>query len=105
MGWGTEAWQVSQATTRRRCMRRGSIARVAIPNSEAIRPTSILELLNPLALRLTVRLLPCRTLLPHGVDFVSSYNLLREMGFPSTAVAGPLAMYNNDREKALAHFV
>ncbi|CAM6128032.1 unnamed protein product [Calypogeia fissa] len=39
------------------------------------------------------------------VDFVSSYNLLREMGFPSTVVAGALAMYDNDREKALAHFV
>lgn len=39
------------------------------------------------------------------LDFVSSYTLLREMGFPSISVAGALAMYDNDRERALAHFV
>ncbi|KAG6557096.1 hypothetical protein Mapa_001023 [Marchantia paleacea] len=39
------------------------------------------------------------------LDFVPSYNLLREMGFPAVAVTGALAMYDNDRERALAHFV
>eukprot|EP00249_Psilotum_nudum_P002418 c15445_g1_i1 orf=222-866(+) len=39
------------------------------------------------------------------VEFVPSYNLLREMGFPSDAVAGALAMYDNDKERALAHLV
>lgn len=39
------------------------------------------------------------------LDFVPSYNRLREMGFPSDAVAGALAMYDNDKERALAHLV
>ncbi|KAJ7569315.1 hypothetical protein O6H91_01G072400 [Diphasiastrum complanatum] len=39
------------------------------------------------------------------VEFCPAYNLLREMGFPSDAVAGALAMYDNDKERALAHFV
>ncbi|KAL3684750.1 hypothetical protein R1sor_002772 [Riccia sorocarpa] len=39
------------------------------------------------------------------LEFVPAYNLLREMGFPAVAVAGALAMYDNDRERALAHFV
>lgn len=39
------------------------------------------------------------------VDFCSSYVLLREMGFPSEDVAGALAMYDNDKDKAIAHFV
>ncbi|ERM96591.1 uncharacterized protein LOC18424526 [Amborella trichopoda] len=38
-------------------------------------------------------------------EFVSSYNLLREMGFASTNVARVLVMYDNDRDKALAHFL
>lgn len=38
-------------------------------------------------------------------EFVTSYNLLREMGFPSHTVAGVLAMYDNDRDKALAHLL
>ncbi|XP_057821617.1 uncharacterized protein LOC131034227 [Cryptomeria japonica] len=38
-------------------------------------------------------------------EFVTSYSLLREMGFPSHTVAGVLAMYDNDRDKALAHFL
>ncbi|XP_024518641.1 protein HUA2-LIKE 1-like [Selaginella moellendorffii] len=39
------------------------------------------------------------------VEFCSAYSLLREMGFPSTAVAGALVMHDNDKEKALAQFV
>lgn len=39
------------------------------------------------------------------VDFVTSYNLLREMGFPSDDIAGALAMYDNDKERTLQHFV
>lgn len=38
-------------------------------------------------------------------EFVNSYNLLREMGFASNTVAGVLAMYDNDRDKALAHLL
>eukprot|EP00850_Spirogloea_muscicola_P013931 SM000097S24784 [mRNA] locus=s97:258114:258630:+ [translate_table: standard] len=36
------------------------------------------------------------------VDFCSAYGQLTEMGFSSEAVAGALAMYDNDRERALA---
>lgn len=38
-------------------------------------------------------------------EFVKSYNLLREMGFSSKNVAEVLAMYDNDTDKALAHFL
>ncbi|MQL75145.1 hypothetical protein Taro_007528 [Colocasia esculenta] len=38
-------------------------------------------------------------------EFVKSYNLLREMGFASKNVAEALAMYDNDTDKALAHFL
>ncbi|XP_024022340.1 uncharacterized protein LOC21394731 [Morus notabilis] len=38
-------------------------------------------------------------------DFVNGYNLLREMGFPSKSVAEALVMYENDTDKALAHFL
>jgi len=38
-------------------------------------------------------------------EFVTSYNQLREMGFPSHTVSGVLAMYDNDRDKALAHLL
>eukprot|EP01018_Ginkgo_biloba_P003957 Gb_01535 [translate_table: standard] len=38
-------------------------------------------------------------------EFVISYNLLREMGFPSHTIAGVLAMYDNDKDKAIAHFL
>ncbi|XP_042518135.1 uncharacterized protein LOC122091943 [Macadamia integrifolia] len=38
-------------------------------------------------------------------EFVNAYNLLREMGFSSTSVAEALAMYDNDTDKALAHFL
>ncbi|KAK7293452.1 hypothetical protein RJT34_16318 [Clitoria ternatea] len=38
-------------------------------------------------------------------EFVKCYSLLREMGFSSTRVAEALVMYDNDTEKALAHFL
>ena len=38
-------------------------------------------------------------------EFVKGYNLLREMGFSSKSVAEALAMYDNDTDKALAHFL
>lgn len=38
-------------------------------------------------------------------EFVKGYNLLREMGFSSKNVAEALAMYDNDTDKALAHFL
>ncbi|KAK9291852.1 hypothetical protein L1049_019802 [Liquidambar formosana] len=38
-------------------------------------------------------------------DFVNSYTLLREMGFSSNNVAEALVMYDNDTDKALAHFL
>ncbi|ESW13007.1 hypothetical protein PHAVU_008G159900 [Phaseolus vulgaris] len=38
-------------------------------------------------------------------EFVKSYTLLREMGFSSTSVAEALVMYDNDTDKALAHFL
>ncbi|XP_058100278.1 uncharacterized protein LOC131245083 [Magnolia sinica] len=38
-------------------------------------------------------------------EFVRAYNLLREMGFSSKNVAEVLAMYDNDTDKALAHFL
>ncbi|KAJ4850379.1 hypothetical protein Tsubulata_017620 [Turnera subulata] len=38
-------------------------------------------------------------------EFVSGYNLLREMGFSSNNVAETLVMYENDTDKALAHFL
>ncbi|XP_030502077.2 branchpoint-bridging protein [Cannabis sativa] len=38
-------------------------------------------------------------------EFVNGYNLLREMGFPSKSVADALIMYENDTDKALAHFL
>ncbi|KAK6250692.1 hypothetical protein QQP08_009287 [Theobroma cacao] len=38
-------------------------------------------------------------------EFVHSYNLLREMGFSSNNVAEALLMYENDTDKALAHFL
>ncbi|OMO53269.1 hypothetical protein CCACVL1_28769 [Corchorus capsularis] len=38
-------------------------------------------------------------------EFVNGYNLLREMGFSSNNVAEVLLMYDNDTDKALAHFL
>ncbi|KAF5743482.1 hypothetical protein HS088_TW08G00066 [Tripterygium wilfordii] len=38
-------------------------------------------------------------------EFVKGYSLLREMGFSSNNVAEALLMYDNDTEKALAHFL
>ncbi|CAA6665910.1 unnamed protein product [Spirodela intermedia] len=38
-------------------------------------------------------------------EFVKGYNLLREMGFASKNVAEALAMYDNDTDQALAHFL
>ncbi|KAJ4954270.1 hypothetical protein NE237_011053 [Protea cynaroides] len=38
-------------------------------------------------------------------EFANGYNLLCEMGFSSNSVAEALAMYNNDTDKALAHFL
>ncbi|KAL6956691.1 hypothetical protein U1Q18_031650 [Sarracenia purpurea var. burkii] len=38
-------------------------------------------------------------------DFVNGYTLLREMGFSSNNVAEALVMYDNDSDKALAHFL
>ncbi|XP_049937093.1 uncharacterized protein LOC116266537 [Nymphaea colorata] len=38
-------------------------------------------------------------------EFVMSYNRLREMGFAANTVAEVLAKYDNDMEKAVAHFL
>ncbi|XP_031487427.1 uncharacterized protein LOC116255669 [Nymphaea colorata] len=38
-------------------------------------------------------------------EFVLSYNRLREMGFAANTVAEVLAKYDNDMEKAVAHFL
>ncbi|XAR71673.1 hypothetical protein NMG60_11018057 [Bertholletia excelsa] len=38
-------------------------------------------------------------------EFVNGYTLLREMGFSSNNVAEALVMYDNDTDKALAHFI
>ncbi|KAK8710544.1 hypothetical protein V6N13_145863 [Hibiscus sabdariffa] len=38
-------------------------------------------------------------------EFVTGYNLLREMGFSSNNVAEALLMYDNDTDKALGHFL
>ncbi|KAI0522671.1 hypothetical protein KFK09_005056 [Dendrobium nobile] len=38
-------------------------------------------------------------------EFVRGYNLLREMGFASKNVTEALAMYDNDTDKAIAHFL
>lgn len=38
-------------------------------------------------------------------EFVNGYNLLREMGFSSNNVADALAMFDNDMDKAIAHFL
>ncbi|XP_068315128.1 uncharacterized protein [Pyrus communis] len=38
-------------------------------------------------------------------EFVNAFTLLREMGFPPNAVAEALMMYDNDTDKALAHFL
>ncbi|XP_012090133.2 uncharacterized protein LOC105648377 [Jatropha curcas] len=38
-------------------------------------------------------------------EFASGYTLLREMGFSSNNVAEALLMYDNDTDKALAHFL
>ncbi|CAK7324077.1 unnamed protein product [Dovyalis caffra] len=38
-------------------------------------------------------------------EFVNGYTLLREMGFSSNNVAEVLFMYDNDTDKALAHFL
>ncbi|KAF5442215.1 hypothetical protein F2P56_034900 [Juglans regia] len=38
-------------------------------------------------------------------DFVNGYTLLREMGFSSSNVAEALVVYENDTDKALAHFL
>ncbi|KAK8938910.1 hypothetical protein KSP39_PZI011149 [Platanthera zijinensis] len=38
-------------------------------------------------------------------EFVRGYNLLREMGFASKNVAEVLAMYDNDTDRAIAHFL
>ncbi|KAG7035731.1 hypothetical protein SDJN02_02529 [Cucurbita argyrosperma subsp. argyrosperma] len=38
-------------------------------------------------------------------EFVKGYTLLREMGFPSNKVVEALLMYDNDTDKAVAHFL
>ncbi|KAF5732403.1 hypothetical protein HS088_TW18G01098 [Tripterygium wilfordii] len=38
-------------------------------------------------------------------EFVKGYTLLREMGFSTNNVAEALLMYDNDTDKALAHFL
>ncbi|CAN6569553.1 unnamed protein product [Malus baccata var. baccata] len=38
-------------------------------------------------------------------EFVNAFTLLREMGFSPNAVAEALMMYDNDTDKALAHFL
>ncbi|KAL3521599.1 hypothetical protein ACH5RR_019748 [Cinchona calisaya] len=38
-------------------------------------------------------------------EFANGYTLLREMGFSSSSVAEALLMYDNDTDKALAHFL
>eukprot|EP00262_Sarcandra_glabra_P019225 TRINITY_DN7173_c0_g1_i1.p1 TRINITY_DN7173_c0_g1~~TRINITY_DN7173_c0_g1_i1.p1 ORF type:complete len:240 (-),score=36.35 TRINITY_DN7173_c0_g1_i1:261-902(-) len=38
-------------------------------------------------------------------EFVNAYSLLKEMGFSSNNVSEVLAMYDNDTDKALAHFL
>jgi len=38
-------------------------------------------------------------------EFVNGYTLLREMGFSSNNVSEALVMYDNDTDKALAHFL
>ncbi|KAK4571351.1 hypothetical protein RGQ29_029952 [Quercus rubra] len=38
-------------------------------------------------------------------EFVKGYGLLREMGFPSSNVAEALVMFDNDTDKAIAHFL
>lgn len=38
-------------------------------------------------------------------EFVNGYTLLREMGFSSTNVSEALLMFDNDTDKALAHFL
>ncbi|KAJ0043545.1 hypothetical protein Pint_17633 [Pistacia integerrima] len=38
-------------------------------------------------------------------DFVNGYTLLREMGFSPSSVAEVLLMYDNDTDKAVAHFL
>ncbi|KAL3653597.1 hypothetical protein CASFOL_003278 [Castilleja foliolosa] len=38
-------------------------------------------------------------------EFVNGFTLLREMGFSSNNVAEALMMYDNDTDKALAHFL
>lgn len=38
-------------------------------------------------------------------EFTEGYMLLREMGFSSNNVAEALLMYDNDTDKALAHFL
>ncbi|KAG8381201.1 hypothetical protein BUALT_Bualt06G0097600 [Buddleja alternifolia] len=38
-------------------------------------------------------------------EFANGYTLLREMGFSSNNVAEALIMYDNDTDKALAHFL
>lgn len=38
-------------------------------------------------------------------EFVNNFTLLREMGFPANVVGEALLMYDNDTDKALAHFL
>ncbi|XP_074281760.1 uncharacterized protein LOC141606507 [Silene latifolia] len=38
-------------------------------------------------------------------EFANAFTLLREMGFSANAVAEALLMYDNDTDKALAHFL
>ncbi|XP_078431800.1 ubiquitin-associated/translation elongation factor EF1B protein isoform X2 [Wolffia australiana] len=38
-------------------------------------------------------------------EFVRGYNLLREMGFSSKNITEALVMYDNDADKAVAHFL
>ncbi|KAK1281881.1 hypothetical protein QJS10_CPB22g00059 [Acorus calamus] len=38
-------------------------------------------------------------------EFVKEFGVLREMGFSPNKVAEVLAMYDNDREKAVWHFL
>lgn len=38
-------------------------------------------------------------------EFANGYTLLREMGFSSNSVVEALLMYDNDTDKAVAHFL
>ncbi|CAH2049280.1 unnamed protein product [Thlaspi arvense] len=42
---------------------------------------------------------------PSVKEFVNGYHVLQEMGFSANNVAEALLMYDNDADKALAHFL